>query len=438
MKQDEPIQIIVVGGGAGGLELATTLGRKLGKRKRAIVTLVDQHLTHLWKPLLHAIAAGTLDVHEEEINYLAHAHQAHYQFQAGTLVALNRAEKQIYVRPLTADVNASLSECKAMRYDYLVLAVGSEAYMFGIPGADQLCYALDDIDSAKRFHKDLLTYILDHQDKDNPQGEAKPSIVVIGGGATGVELVAELEHMVSHLKDYGLKPIRVGDNLDITLIESSDRILSQLPERIADGVMDVFLKNGVRVQSNAKVARVEAEAVVLDNGERLPATMVVWAAGIKAPEFLGSLDGLKVNMRNQIDVKPTLQSVNDESIFAIGDCSCCEREGGGFVPARAQAAHQQAELLAKSLHKHITKNQPLFEYNYVDYGSLISMSEGNSLGSLMGRATKSFFVEGRLARAFYLSLYKMHMLKLFGWWKVGGVTVSKLFRRGVKPTIKLH
>ncbi len=125
---------------------------------------------------------------------------------------------------------------------------------------------------------------------------------------------------------------------------------------------------------------------------------MVWAAGIKAPDFLKEIAGLETNRINQLVVKANLQTTRDESIYALGDCASCALPDGGFVPPRAQSAHQMASQVAKNILATIN-NKQLKDYKYTDYGSLVSLSNYSTVGSLMGNLTKgSMKVEGRLAR----------------------------------------
>lgn len=430
-------RIVIVGGGAGGLELATRLGRKLGKSGAARIILVDANLTHIWKPLLHEVAAGSLNSSEDELNYVAQAKWNHFEFQLGRMSGLDRADKHITLAPTLDDDGQVLMPERRIAYDSLVIAVGSTTNDFGTPGAAEHCILLDTREQAERFHRRMLSHYLRAHASEHEDG-SQINIAIVGAGATGVELAAELHHAAKQLAAYGLNRIRPED-MRITLIEAGPRVLPALPERIARPVHKTLEKLGVTVLTSAAVSEVTAEGLKTADGNFIPASLKVWAAGIRAPGFLKDLDGLESNRINQLQVRPTLQTTRDDDVFAFGDCAACPQPGseGRNVPPRAQAAHQQASLLAKSLRLKIS-GQALPEYRYRDYGSLISLSSFSAVGNLMGNLTGSVMLEGWLARVFYVSLYRMHQMALYGVPRTLLLMLSDRIGRSTEPRLKLH
>lgn len=430
-------QIIIVGGGAGGLELATRLGRTLGKRGQAKITLVDANLTHIWKPLLHEVAAGSLNSSGDELNYVAQAKWNHFEFQLGRMCGLNRAAQRISLAATLDEHGQVLMPARELAYDSLVIAVGSTTNDFGTAGAAEHCLFLDTREQAERFHRQLLSHYLRAHASQSAATELI-NIAIVGAGATGVELAAELHHAARELAAYGLDRIS-PENMRITLLEAGPRVLPALPERISQPVQQTLEKLGVTVLTGAAVSQVTADALHTTQGQVIPASLKVWAAGIRAPEFLQNLDGLESNRINQLQVRPTLQTTLDEKIFAFGDCAACPQPGsdGRNVPPRAQAAHQQASLLAKSLKLHI-EGKALPEYRYRDYGSLISLSSFSAVGNLMGNLTGSVMLEGWLARMFYISLYRMHQIALYGMTRTLLMMLGDRIGRSTEPRLKLH
>lgn len=430
-------QIVIVGGGAGGLELATRLGRTLGKRGQAKVTLVDANLTHIWKPLLHEVAAGSLNSSEDELNYVAQAKWNHFEFQLGRMAGLNRAERRIRLAATLDDQGQLLMPERELAYDSLVIAVGSTTNDFGTPGAAEHCLFLDTREQAERFHQQLLNhYLRAHANQASTTEQI--NVAIVGAGATGVELAAELHNAAHELAAYGLGRIR-PENMRITLIEAGPRVLPALPERISKPVHKTLEKLGITVLTGAAVSQVTADALHTAHGQVIPASLKVWAAGIRAPSFLQDLDGLESNRINQLQVKPSLQTTRDDNIFAFGDCAACPQPGseGRNVPPRAQAAHQQASLLAKALKLRI-EGKALPEYRYRDYGSLISLSTFSAVGNLMGNLTGSVMLEGWLARMFYVSLYRMHQIALYGLTRTLLMMLGDRIGRSTEPRLKLH
>jgi NADH:ubiquinone reductase (H+-translocating) len=430
-------RIVIVGGGAGGLELATRLGRTLGKRGQAQITLVDANLTHIWKPLLHEVAAGSLNSSVDELNYVAQAKWNHFEFQLGRMAGLDRAKRRVHLAATLDDDGTLLMPERELEYDSLVIAVGSTTNDFGTPGAAEHCLFLDTREQAERFHHQLLSHYLRAHANQESSSEII-NVAIVGAGATGVELAAELHHAAHELAAYGLNSIR-PENMRITVIEAGPRVLPALPERIGKPVHKTLEKLGVTVLTDAAVSQVTRDALHTADGQVIPASLKVWAAGIRAPGFLKDLDGLESNRINQLQVKPSLQTTRDDNIFAFGDCAACPQPGsdGKNVPPRAQAAHQQASLLAKSLKLRI-EGKVLPEYRYRDYGSLISLSTFSAVGNLMGNLTGSVMLEGWLARMFYVSLYRMHQIALYGVTRTLLMMLGDRIGRSTEPRLKLH
>ncbi len=428
--------IVIVGGGAGGLELATRLGRTLGKRKQAHITLVDCNLTHVWKPLLHEVAAGSLNTTDNELNYLAQAKWNNFDFQLGRLTSLDRENKTIQLAATLDDKGVQLVPARSLAYDTLVLAIGSLTNDFGTPGASEHCIFLDCLQSAQHFHQRLLGEYLSAHARDGNNEQV--SVAIVGAGATGVELAAELRNAAKMLSDYGLDHIR-PENMHISILEAGPRILPALSEKLATIVHQELLKLGVKVRLGARVKEVTAEGFVTAEGELIPASLRVWAAGVRAPAFLRELDGLETNRINQLVVDSTLQTSLDPDIFAIGDCAACPLEPGSShnVPPRAQSAHQQASLLVKSLRLRL-QNRPLPHYRYRDYGSLVSLSSYTAVGNLMGGFMHSVNLEGWLARMFYISLYRMHQMVLYGRFRTLLLMLGDRIGKRTHPKMKLH
>lgn len=430
-----PHRIVIVGGGAGGLELATLLGRRLGKRKLAHITLVDAQLTHVWKPLLHEVAAGSLDASEDALNYVAQAKWNHFEFQLGRMHGLDRARRRVSFAATLDTDGGVLVPPREMAYDTLVIAIGSTTNDFGTPGVAEHCTFLDTPSQAEGFHHKFLShYLAAHA---APGQDHRVDIAIVGGGATGVELAAELRHAAGELAAYGLDSIDPG-NLRITLLEAGPRLLPALPERISTPVRQQLERLGVSVRTATPVTAATAAGLATADG-LVPASLKVWAAGIRAPAFLKNLDGLETNRINQLVVRRTLQTTEDENIFAMGDCAACPMAEGSdhLVPPRAQAAHQQAKLLARSLRRRI-EDKPLEPFEYRDYGSLISLSKFTAVGNLMGNLMGSIKLEGWLARLFYVSLYRMHQKVLYGPLRTGLVMLGARIGRTTEPRLKLH
>ena len=433
-------RVVVVGGGAGGLELVTRLGDKLGRRKRADITLIDKYRTHLWKPLLHEVAAGSMDLSVHEINFLAQAHWHHFHYRIGELIGLDRVKREVHLAPYIDGDGNQVTPRRSFPYDTLVIALGSQSNDFGTPGVREHGISLDTSLQAKRFHSKLVNAYIRAHAQSAPLRPEQLHVAIIGAGATGAELAAELHYTTRQLVAYGLDRIDPEKDIKIELIEAADRILPARPARLATAAAKLLENLGVRMRTSSKVAEIMGTGVRLTTGAFIPAELVVWAAGVEAPDVLNDLHDLESNNINQLVVLPTLQTTRDENIFAFGDCAACTWIGkeGQNVPPRAQAAHQQGSHIFKQIKRRLA-GQALTQWRYRDFGSLISLGEYSTVGSLMGGLMgRNLWIEGLFARLMYRSLYKTHEYALHGPTKVTLDTVARLITQRTEPHVKLH
>lgn len=428
--------IIIVGGGAGGLELASKLGRKLG---RGQVTLVDCRLSHIWKPSLHEVAAGTLDVNQEGLSYQMLAHDNGFTFVYGALSALDAAAGRLTVSAITGPGGETILPERQLEFSALCIAVGSVSNYYGVPGAAEHTISLNATEDAERFRLRMLRLLTLADLRKESAPDAGLDIVIIGGGATGVELAAELREASGVYADYGLQRLNPGRDVRLTLLEGAPRILAPLPERVSAAAARLLAERHISVVTDCRVVEIQESGVIDAQGNRYPADLCVWAAGIKAPPFLASL-GLPVNKAGQIEVTDRLNVVGHANVFALGDCAACPDAGGKLVPPRAQAAHQQADYLYKTLLRR-ARGQAVSDapYVYRDYGSLISMGQESTVGSLMGSLKGlSWFVEGFLARLMYISLHLMHHQAILGTVRTGTLAVGRFLIKRTTALVKLH
>ncbi|MDR9827400.1 NAD(P)/FAD-dependent oxidoreductase [Vibrio sp. FNV 38] len=427
-------RIVVVGGGAGGLELATKLGRTLGRKDKANVTLVDRKGSHLWKPLLHEVATGSLDEGVDALSYRAHAKNHGFDFQMGSLEGIDREQKFITLSELKDDHGELLMPSRNIEYDVLVLAIGSTSNDFNTPGVRDNCIFLDSPEQAHRFRTEMNNAFLKLHANS---GQGSVDIAIVGAGATGVELSAELHNAVKELRTYGFGDLD-SSKLNVSLVEAGERILPALPPRISSAAHSELTKLGVNVRTATMVTQADKEGLTTKEGDKISAQIMVWAAGIKAPDFMKDIAGLETNRINQLVVKNTLQTTRDDSIFVIGDLAQCTQADGSFVPPRAQAAHQMASQAYKNIVAKMNGRE-LKAYEYQDHGSLVSLSRFSTVGSLMGNLTKgSMMVEGRIARVVYISLYRMHQVALHGVIKTSLMMLVGRINRVLRPNLKLH
>ncbi|TAL90799.1 MAG: NAD(P)/FAD-dependent oxidoreductase [Candidimonas sp.] len=429
-------KIVIVGGGAGGLELAATLGRKFGPTH---VILVDRAAYHIWKPSLHEVAAGMLDIHREGLSYFMLAKDCGFTFALGEVAGVDCAAKKISLDCVLNPEHEEIFAAREIVYDTLVLAVGSKSNFFNTPGAGEFALTIDSTEQAERFRQRLLHAVARaNRDKNGSAGPAL-QIAIVGAGATGVELAAELTQAFSEMAFYGLDNFDPSADVQISLLEGAARILSALPEKISSAAHQLLLDRGIAVKTSVRIASVDAHALYDIQGERFPADLCVWAAGIEAPAFLAQL-GLATNRNHQLIVDAGLRT-SDPDVYALGDCAqAAWGPDGKFIPARAQAAHQQASFLYGALADRIQGRQGATRmFRYKDYGSLISIGHNRAVGRLMGvLAGRGLFVEGLFARLMYMSLHLMHHLAFLGLVRTTSLAVGRLLLKRGAPRVKLH
>lgn len=435
----QKIQIVVVGGGAGGLELVTRLGRTFGRDEYDII-LLERNSSHIWKPLLHEVAAGSLDANLDEVGYRGHGHVHKYRFFLGNLQDIDRETGHVIVSPILDETGDEIMGEHRIRYDYLVIAVGSVANDFGVEGVVDHCLFLESRAEADKFRQKLLNQCLrvSRTMMYSPGVEADVEIAIVGGGATGVELAAELYNAASALRHYGLE-VFDEQRLKVTLLEAGPRILPALPERVSQAAQTELEALGVSVVCNAQVVNVTSDAMHLKDGRVIPAVLKVWAAGVKAPDFLKNIADLETTRNHQLVVRDTLQTTIDERIFAIGDCAYFVPKGQERpIPPRAQSAHQMADTVFKNI-KAMIKGKSLKPFVYKDRGSLVSLSRFSAIGTLMGNLVGGrMSVEGRAARIMYVSLYRMHLLAIHGWLRGTFMIIVAKVNQVVRPKLKFH
>lgn len=428
-----PPRIVIVGGGAGGLELATRLGNTLGRSRRASITLVDASPTHVWKPLLHEVATGVLDAGTSKLNYFGHGYEHHYAFEFGALADVRLAERRIVLAPVMGEDGKQIVGERRLAYDYLVLAIGAQTNDFHTPGVAEFCHVLDDAAQAEALHRALLLRL--YQMGQN--STARLSVAIVGGGATGVELAAEMQYVLTELARYGERALPAS----ISLIDAADRLLSGGDESVSQRALEAMRERDVEIVLNQRVVAVDATSLELADGRRITADVKVWASGIRGHDFMSRIDGLETTKQHQVVVDATLRSTRDDRVFAMGDCSyCTDTKSKTPVPATAQAAHQQAETLARSLCL-VLDGKPALPFVFSNQGTLVSLGKASAIGNVITHGRKrshGHAVHGAGAKLLYVALYRMHQATLHGWWRTLLLMLSDRLRRASGPAIKLH
>ncbi len=422
--------IVIVGGGAGGLELATRLGDTMGRKGRAKIILVDRSPTHFWKPLLHTVASGKRDPQVFQIEYSAQAAEHGFEFIHAEMRSVDRASRTLELAPCLRDDGAA-PPLRTLEYGALVLALGAVTNFYGVPGAaDHVC-TLDHVGDAKGFYRRFLGACV----RASQGGGDKVNVMIVGGGATGVELAAELAHSARTLAKYKVHTLDPARDVRISILERGDRILPHLPPAMSERAEKYLRSRGIDICTGAAVTSVGPDSIEVAGVAR-PATLTLWAAGVEGPAISRTL-GLSLGRMRQIMVNASLQSVDDPDVFAIGDCASFVCPVKGAAPPRAQVAHQQAVFLAEALARRDGK--PLPEFRYRDYGSLVSLGPVAAVGVLLGGPVgRQLPVSGAPANLLYGMMYQKHLMALHGVLRAAAVMLVDWLRKRITPAVKLH
>ena len=427
-------RIVVIGGGAGGLELVVKLARKLRRDSTTEVVLIDKNPTHIWKPLFHEVATGSMNSHHDEASYRMLARKHGFQFLLGRVRRIDTDRRVIGIDRVTDDAGQEMLPERDVPFDQLVISVGSMSNDFGIDGVREHSRQLDSREQAELFNRHFASQL--HRINSSGDPDARLSVAIVGGGATGVELAADMHNVARRLREYGFEHFS-NSRLSVSVIEAAPGLLPRLPERIGVSVKRELERIGVDVHVSTRVSAVRESSVVTSDGTTIPADISVWAAGVRAPGWLAQC-GLPTDKIGRIEVDEYLSVRGHDGIYAVGDCCSCYREDGTEVPPRAQAAHQMASVVARNvLARRKGKRMRAFEYK--DFGSLVSLSRFSTVGNLMGNLVGgSMFVEGRFARFAYLSLYRMHQAAVHGWFSTFLIMLGDRIYKATRAEVKLH
>jgi NADH:ubiquinone reductase (non-electrogenic) len=382
-------RLVILGSGFGGYSLAKSASTDLFE-----VTVVSPRNYFVFSPLLPSAVVGTVEfrsILEPVRRRVRHVHMVE--------ASAERVDWEDRVVHCRSSVS---SEQLAIGYDLLVVAVGAAAADYGVPGVAEHALGLQDISDARALRSRILLQLsrADLPGLDEREVEKRLTFVVCGGGATGVEIAAEVhDFLAEELRE--VFP-RVARKARVVLLEAAQRLLGGFDAALAEYTSSHFLREGIEVRTSTPVARVEAERVVLADGTELPCGMVVWAGGLAPRPFVRSL-GLPLDPRGRLVVDRTLRLPGVTGAFALGDCAAC---GDPPLPATAQVAQQQGKHLARALRIEAKGGHPP-PFDYTNFGMLAYIGGHQALADL-----PQVKWSGRVAWLFWRSVYLTKLVSL--------------------------
>ncbi len=393
MRQQERPRIVIVGAGFGGLDAARILAKL-----PLDVLLIDRHNFHTFTPLLYQVATCALD--PSEIAYPVRTifrGKDNVRFLLGELEAIDYETRQV-------TINAN-GQMRQERYDYLIVAAGSITSFFGMDQLEKIAFGLKSLSEAVVLRNHILKLFERAAWTDDPQQrDAMMTLVVVGGGPTGLETAGALYELYNYVLDEEyprLKNIKAR----VILVEATDRILTPYPDGLQKAARKQLESLGVEVILGNPVADAASDHVRLKDGRIIPSYTLVWAAGVKASPVAEML-GVALSKGGRIPVKATLEVIGRERIYAVGDIAYLEDKAGQPYPMVIQVAKQQAKLAAKNILRQL-RGEVQVPFEYYDLGIMATIGRSRAVAWIFNRVALSGFIA-------WIAWLGLHLIWLLG------------------------
>ncbi len=421
-------RVLILGGGAGGLELASQLAGKDG----VAVTLVDREMTHLWKPRLHEFAAGTVSSTLAEISFYMLARMRGFHFEQGEVRAIDRAGARVELGPMRDEDGRELAPARFLPYDLLVVALGGVTPDFGVEGVAENAVRLDGPEDAEDFRTRFAGTMIRARASGMPA-----EVVIVGSGATGTELAAHLRNSETGFLARGMEEAP-GKLLGITILESAPVVMPGIDDALRAKLVERLKQLDIKTVTDAKIAAIEPDAVRSESGERWPADVAVWAAGLVGHPLLKKLSDFEMDDKGRIKVDRTLRSTVDERVYVMGDAASVTPKGADKpLPPTAQAAAQEADYLAETIPV-LLRGQPVEPFEFRNRGRLVSVGRAGTVGRVGSGFGDDFLIHGQFATAAYNALQRQHQWKVLGRLRGTVAIFADMLSPAKGPALKLH
>ena len=373
-------KVVILGGGFGGLAAARAL------YKDADVTVVDRHNYQTFLPLLYQVSTAGLAADHVAYPIRGALRKTSVKFRMASPINIDHRNKEV-----------KLDSSEILKFDHLIVALGSVTADFGIPGVKEFALGMKSVSEALTIRAEIMRRF---EDLCRFEDDTKFSVTVIGGGPTGVEMAGAIAELIrGPLKS---DQAQVAKNINVTLIEAGPRLLPPFAPSLSARTKKDLEKLGVKVLLNTAVKELAHRKIFLKDGTSLQSEVTIWAAGVKGADAMKDLN-LPIEA-NRVAVEPTMQVKNYPYLWALGDIAGAKGKDGAPLPMVAPVAIQQGKFIAKQI-KRISQNKKLEHFKYLDKGSMATIGRNKAVVQV-----RWFKLAGPLAWLVWLWLHLFYLL----------------------------
>ena len=373
-------KVVILGGGFGGLAAARAL------YKTAEVTVVDRHNYQTFLPLLYQVSTAGLAADHVAYPIRGALRKTSVKFRMGSPLSIDHKNKEV-----------KLDSLDVLKFDHLIVALGSTTADFGIPGVTEFTLGMKSVNEALTIRAEIMRRF---EDLCRFEDDTRLAITVIGGGPTGVEMAGAIAELIRGPLKSDQK--QAAAQIDITIIEAGDRLLPTFSPTLSKRTKKDLEKLGVKVLVGSPVAGVENRKITLKDNQVLPSEITIWAAGVKGSNAMAQLS-LPVS-GNRVVVEPTMQVKNYPNIWALGDIAGALGKDGKPLPMVAPVAIQQGKFIAKQITR-LSSGKELKEFKYLDKGSMATIGRNKAVVEVKG-----FKLSGPIAWLIWVALHLFYLL----------------------------
>ncbi len=373
-------KVVILGGGFGGLAAARAL------HKAADVTVVDRHNYQTFLPLLYQVSTAGLAADHVAYPIRGALRKTPVKFRMGSPISIDHKNQEV-----------KLDSSELLKFDHLIVALGSVSADFGIPGVKEFTLGMKTVSEALTIRAEIMRRF---EDLCRFEDDTKLSITVVGGGPTGVEMAGAIAELIrGPLKS---DQANAAAHIDITLIEAGPRLLPPFAPSLSARTKKDLEKLGVKVLVNAAVQEVEHRKIKLKDGTTIASEITIWAAGVKGSDAMAQLN--LPTAGNRVAVDPTMQVKNYPNVWALGDIAAAIGKDGNTLPMVAPVAIQQGKFIAKQIVRS-AKGQKLENFKYLDKGSMATIGRNKAIVQVKG-----IKISGAIAWLIWLWLHLFYLL----------------------------